>query len=149
MNQAPGLAEDGPFVVDASVVVKWYVPEPDSLLARDVLASDRPLLAPDLLIAEVGNILWKKVRRDGLPREQAGAVAERLLRQTGITLVSSTVLMLRALDVANTYGVTMYESLYLALAVQDNIAVVTADEWLVNALAGTPLSRHVRLLSTF
>ena len=51
-------------VVDASVVIKWFVPEPFSLEARRILddyrAGSLDLVAPDLLNAEVGNIVWKK-----------------------------------------------------------------------------------------
>src|SRR5688500_4615632 len=43
-------------VVDASVAVKWYVPEPDNQRAFTILSSGSRLLAPDLLISEVGNI---------------------------------------------------------------------------------------------
>ena len=46
------------WVVDASVAAKWLVPEADSPLAEALLDDD--LLAPDLLFAEVGNILWNK-----------------------------------------------------------------------------------------
>ena len=142
-------AGDDPVVVDASVVIKWYVPEVDHAPARAILASSRPLLAPDLVLAEVGNILWKKVRRGELSRDDADAIAERLLTETGVSIVSATVLLLRALSIATAYGLTTYDSLYVALAVQDGITVVTADERLVNTLAATPLAQHVRLLSTF
>ncbi len=49
-------------VVDASVVVKWVVSEigtDDAIRGLKVA----PLAAPDLLIAECANILWKKVQR--------------------------------------------------------------------------------------
>jgi predicted nucleic acid-binding protein len=45
-------------VVDASVAAKWLVTEPLSDKALDVLGSSDELYAPDLLLAEVGNILW-------------------------------------------------------------------------------------------
>ena len=143
------IGGDDPLVIDASVAIKWYVPEEDDTRARAILASGRQLLAPDLILAEVGNILWKKVRRGTLTREDAEEIAERFLRKAGITVVSSTVLLLRALQIANAHGPTVYDAQYVALAVQDNLVAVTADERLVRSLAGTPLAAHVRLLSTF
>lgn len=50
------------YVVDASVVIKWFVPENYSEYADRLLNNSYNLLVPDLLIAEVCNILWKKVR---------------------------------------------------------------------------------------
>ena len=49
------------WVIDASVAAKWLAPEPDTPLAEALLADD--LIAPDLLYAEVANILWKKQLR--------------------------------------------------------------------------------------
>jgi len=63
-------------VVDASVAVKWLIPEEFSAHARMLLSTDYQLLAPDLLSAELGNALWKKHRR----RELDSRTATRLLR---------------------------------------------------------------------
>jgi predicted nucleic acid-binding protein len=42
-------------VIDASVAVKWVVPEPESDRAEALL--DHPLVGPDLLFAECANVL--------------------------------------------------------------------------------------------
>ena len=63
-------------VVDASVAVKWFIPEALSSEARGLLAPEYELLAPDLLWVELGNALWKKHRR----RELDAETAPRLLR---------------------------------------------------------------------
>ena len=60
-----------PLVVDASVVIKWHVAEVHSDAALRLLGDDVPALhVPDLVFPEVGNILWKKVRRGDLTEEQ-------------------------------------------------------------------------------
>jgi predicted nucleic acid-binding protein len=53
------------------------------------------------------------------------------------------------LEIATTYRRTVYDSLYVALAMYLDSEMITTDQRLVNALARTPLARHVRLLSTF
>jgi predicted nucleic acid-binding protein len=67
-------------VVDASVVIKWFVPEPLSLEARRILEDYRAgaidLFAPGLLNAEVGNIAWKKQTYQGLDAADARAVID-------------------------------------------------------------------------
>jgi predicted nucleic acid-binding protein len=56
------------FVVDSSVVVKWFVPEVSEAEALRVRDGGTPLHAPNFLDVEVGNILWKKVQRGELRR---------------------------------------------------------------------------------
>jgi predicted nucleic acid-binding protein len=138
-----------PLVIDASVVVKWYVPESDSADAARLGRSERRLAAPDLLVSEVGNILWKKVQRDGLPRADAEAAALSLIDSARIRFHRSPLFVRAALEIASTYGRTVYDSLYLALAIYLDTEMVTTDQRLFNSLVGTPLERRVRLLSTF
>jgi predicted nucleic acid-binding protein len=60
-------------VVDSSVAIKWFVVEPYSVEAHYILEKYRAgtlaLLAPDLVYAEVGNIVWKKHRFQGIAAE--------------------------------------------------------------------------------
>jgi predicted nucleic acid-binding protein len=68
-------------VVDASVAVKWLVEEPDSDCARSVAASGEALLAPELVLAEAENVLWRLVKTGRIGSDQAAAaeVATALL----------------------------------------------------------------------
>jgi len=78
-------------VVDASVAAKWLVSEPLSNRALAVLGGSDELIAPDLFLAEVGNILWKKARAGHLTPAMA---AERFsgLKMMGVALVAKAVL---------------------------------------------------------
>jgi len=49
-------------VVDASVVIKWYITESDSAIAETLLDAEETFLVPDLLFAECASILTKLVR---------------------------------------------------------------------------------------
>lgn len=113
-------------VVDASVAVKWLIPEEFSAHARMLLSTDYQLLAPDLLSAELGNALWKKHRR----RELDSRTATRLLRDFSripIELHPAGHWANAALALALRYGVTVYDALYLALAAGNRSTLVTAD----------------------
>jgi predicted nucleic acid-binding protein len=57
-------------VVDASVAVKWVLKEPDSDAARRI-AEQAELLAPDLLWAELGSLLWRRQRQGELSASDA------------------------------------------------------------------------------
>jgi predicted nucleic acid-binding protein len=58
-------------IVDASIAVKWVVEEPGSGAAKAVLSSGERLIAPDLVLAEIGNAIRKKLSHGIIPREQA------------------------------------------------------------------------------
>jgi predicted nucleic acid-binding protein len=122
-------------VVDASVAVKWVVAEDFSDQA-DLLRGS-VLCAPAHWQAEAVNVLWAKVYRgDLLP---AGAIDRaRMLMQAPVELVPLSPLMDEALKQSLAYGITIYDSLYLALAVARDIAFVTADRKLLQKLSGDP-----------
>ena len=134
------------YVIDASVAIKWFLPEIDDDKARTLLTGNHELLAPDLLYAEVSNILWKRYQRGELSFDEAQAVLAGL-KSIKITAHPIAPLSESALEIACQLGRTAYDSLYLALAVIENAVLVTADERLVNALAATPLAASVALLA--
>jgi predicted nucleic acid-binding protein len=126
-------------VVDANVVIKWHVTEVHTDAALRLLRDDAPAMhVPDLVFPEVGNILWKKVRRGDLTEEQARGIG-RLVAVAPLEAHRSAPLLEAALDIAMLTGRTVYDSLYVALAVQMDCRLVTADEKLYNALKDGPL----------
>jgi len=130
-------------VVDASVVIKWHVTEVHSDAALRLLRDDAPALhVPDLVFPEVGNILWKKVRRGDLTEEQAHGIGH-LVAVAPLAVHPSAPLLEAALEIAVRTGRTVYDSLYVALAVQLNCRLVTADEKLHNALKDGPLGARI------
>ena len=128
-------------VVDANVVIKWHVTEvhTDERCPR-LLRDDAPAMhVPDLVFPEVGNILWKKVRRGDLTEDQVRGIGH-LVAVAPLAVHPSAPLLEAALDIAMQTGRTVYDSLYVALAVQMDCRLVTADEKLYHALKGGPLS---------
>lgn len=60
------------FVIDANVAIKWVLPEIYTEIALRLLDDDaNVLLVPDFFFPEIGNILWKRIRRGELTLEQA------------------------------------------------------------------------------
>lgn len=117
-------------VVDASVAVKWVVPENGSDRARSL--AQAKLEAPDLLIVECANILWKKVRLGHLTRREATDCL-RLLLDMPVAVVASRELLDSALRLSLELDHPVYDCLYLALALQRRFPLVTADEKLAKA----------------
>ena len=133
-------------VIDSSVAVKWFVPEVLSEEAVHLLDGTWELLAPDLLLPECVNTLWKKVTRGELQVDEARAVLVGLA-QVPLAIIPSSELVEAALEIAIAHQRSVYDSLYVALAVARECALITADDRLVNALARGPLAAHVRALS--
>ena len=130
------------FVVDASVAVKWFIPETHSETAAILLDDAHELHGPDLLFPEFGNILWKKVNRDELTLDDA-LTALQGLQAAGLELHATDPLLEPALRLGSETGRTVYDYMYVALAIGLDLRLVTADERLYNALQSTPHASHL------
>jgi predicted nucleic acid-binding protein len=135
-------------VVDASVVVKWYVPEAGSTEASELLRDRSRKLAPDLLVAEFGNVLWKKVRRGELQIAEAAEIAGAFVSACPLTLVPASPYLGPALEIATRWQRTVYDALYLAIALAEDCALITADARFVEGLKTTEMEGAVRLLGS-
>ncbi|MGI8741578.1 MAG: type II toxin-antitoxin system VapC family toxin [Bryobacteraceae bacterium] len=104
-------------VVDASVAVKWILPEPghkESLRLLEAYESGRTaLIAPSLLIAEVCSVLAKRCRRKQLNAAQARS-AYRCFEVLSPTLVDFRDHMPSALELSLVHQLAIYDCLYLA-----------------------------------
>ncbi len=128
------------YVVDASVAIKWFLPEVHSESASRLLREERYLLVPDLIWAEFGNVLWKKWRR----KEIASDVVDGILRdfqRFPLEVHTSERLLRLAWAIAAEFNRTVYDSLYLALAQSTPCRLVTADSKLFDSLKTTRLDR--------
>lgn len=127
-------------VVDSSVAIKWFVVEPYSAEARRVLddyrAGTLTLLAPDLINAEIGNVVWKKQRFQGLAVVDGQQIIDEF-RKLKFELISSATLLDEAYRLAVAHQRTVYDALYIALSVREQCLFVTADEKLYNAISET------------
>ncbi|MBE0599113.1 MAG: type II toxin-antitoxin system VapC family toxin [Desulfuromonadales bacterium] len=136
-------------VIDASVLIKAYVPEHGSEQASALLtrlaAGELDLLAPELLYPETGNILWKKTLRQELTPAEAREIAEAIAALP-LRIEPTRELTALALDIALETGVTVYDALYVALARIYRTSIVTADAKLVERLGGTEWARDVETL---
>lgn len=130
------------FVVDASVGLKWLLPEVFQTEAQRLQHPTCQLHVPTLFDVEIANVLWKRVRRGDLTRPDAEEVLARL-PMFPLTRHAEAPLLAAAFDLANQTQRTVYDCLYLALAIQLSGRMVTADEKFRNALAATPWTVHV------
>jgi predicted nucleic acid-binding protein len=137
------------FVVDASLVVKWFVPEVHSDAARRWLDASHDYIAPDLLFPEAGNAIWRKVRRGELTDDEGQRLAVDLSR-VAVEAVSMRGLLPDACALAVGTSITVYDATYLTLAVRLETQVITGDDRLARKLADHPLlAPYVRSVEDF
>lgn len=113
-------------IVDASIACKWYLNEEGSEKAFTVFLLDEPLIAPELIIAEVGHVLLKR-RRGGLIAPQFALSVIADLPQRLDQLVPITSLARNAMDLSLRHNHSFYDCLYLALALERGERLITAD----------------------
>ena len=125
-------------VVDASVALKWFLAdEPNADRAVAIIRDGTPLIAPDIVIAEVCNGAWRLARVGHLSDAQLAEIAAALPNYFD-ALVSGRELAQAAVGIAARIDHPVYDCLYVALAAARQTALVTADGQLRRKLAGTP-----------
>ncbi|MGA7218695.1 MAG: type II toxin-antitoxin system VapC family toxin [Candidatus Sulfotelmatobacter sp.] len=128
-------------VLDASVAVKWVIPAAQESFTHESLQllkrhmdGDIRFVVPDVFWAEVGSVLWKGVRRKRWNQSVARVGLAEIIKRNFLTF-SSLELLPEALILALAYERSIYDCIYVALAIQFRTEMITADERLANALA--------------
>jgi predicted nucleic acid-binding protein len=129
------------YVVDASVAAKWYLPPQGETLVEESLhlldrftAGRARLSVPDLFWPEMGNILWKAFRKERITGKSADEALESM-SDLRIPTFPSHSLLRDAFTIAVRFECTVYDCIYVALAISSDRLLVTADERLAKALA--------------
>ncbi|CAN5292864.1 type II toxin-antitoxin system VapC family toxin [soil metagenome] len=130
------------YVVDASVAVKWYVPEIFEVEASRVLEAGAELHAPELIVPEFANIIWKKVRSGELS-EKNGQKVLSAFGKCSLVLHPHRRLAKSAFTGACLSAQTVYDWTYLSLAIALSCGFVTADRKFYRALESTPLRNNL------
>jgi len=128
------------YVLDANVAAKWFLPPAQEPLVSEALqilhdlAGGRTrLVVPDLFWPEFGNVQWKAVRA-GRVSQRAAKEAIAAMDALAVATAPSRPLMKTAFDIATAFERSVYDGVYVALAVSSGAPLLTADERLVNAV---------------
>jgi predicted nucleic acid-binding protein len=126
------------FIVDASVAIQWLVEEADSERADAFYEGYGPdeLQAPELIIAEVCNIAWRKATKREIPARQAIDIAASIGTLLP-SLLPSAALAGVATEIALEINHPIYDCFYLASADLLNVQLVTVDQRLLKKLSAT------------
>ncbi len=127
------------YVVDASVAVKWFLEEVHSHDAARLLRPEYRLHAPDFLLLEVDSVLCRKIRRTEISHDEAIEVRSAL-RSFPVEKHPFALLMDAAYEMASRNRGSVYDCMYLALAMVLGARMVTADRRFYRALSMAPFS---------
>jgi predicted nucleic acid-binding protein len=135
-----------PAVVDASVAAKWFIG--DAPLRREALMVRRAhrTVAPNLLLTELANALWRYVRTGVVDLEEAIEAVAAVAADA--TLTADPLLLVAAQRLSADRDHAVYDCLYVALAIREGLPLITADEKLVRKLSDLPRLSLIGL-STF
>jgi len=131
--------------VDASIVVKWFVAEPWHDEARCLLSRRVDLYAPDLVLSEFANTIWKKARAKEIPNQEP-YLSELSSLSDLISLLPDRELIEQAARMAFEIDHPVYDCLYLACAEATGSGVITADRRLANKSATQDFGVRVEYL---
>src|SRR6266567_2913421 len=124
------------FVLDCSVAAKWVLPEPDRAAALEIFeryeAGEISLIAPDLLLAEFASLLAKRSRRKQISTQQA-TEAFRLMTRSAPRLIDARPRLFHALEISLRHQMSLWDCIYVALALEHGCPLLTADRRLFRA----------------
>ena len=132
-------------VIDACVAIKFVTQEQGTDQANAILASDNALIAPDLVQIETAHGLWKKVAAREIDQSEAIA-GLATLPELFERFVPASALLRQAQTLSFTMNHSIYDCIYLALALSEAAPLVTADKKFWNAVKRAGFAEHVQLL---
>ena len=120
-------------------------PEPGSIDARRIIGGAERLVAPELLFAELANVIVQKVHRG----ETGGVPSPRLVAELlalPVEPVALSILTADALALALAFDHPVYDCYYIATTLAYDAVIVTADLRLGALARAAGLDERVRLL---
>jgi len=130
------------FVVDASVAAKWFFNEQLADEARIVLDQSESLYAPDFMLMEVDEFFCKRVRRGDLRLEDAQD-ARIMLRNLPVNYFPQYLVADSAFEIANMTRRSLYDCIYLSLAVILDEKMITADRKFFDGITETEFADQI------
>jgi len=113
-------------VIDSSSLVKFFSKEEGWEKVAQII--EEGVITLDLSIKEIANALWKKILIGEMNENIAIKILYDLLKSEAIIIVNQDEYLIEALKIANRNKITIYDSLFIALAKSKNLDLVTSDK---------------------
>ena len=113
-------------VIDSSSLVKFFSKEEGWEKIAQII--EEGVITLDLSIKEIANALWKKILIGEMNENIAIKILYDLLKLEAIIIVNQYEYLIEAFKIANRNKITIYDSLFIALAKSKNLELVTSDK---------------------
>jgi len=113
-------------VIDSSSLIKFFSKEEGWEKVAQII--EEGVITLDLSIKEVANALWKKILMEEMKEDIATKILYDLLKGEAIIIVNQDEYLIEAFKIANRNKITIYDSLFIALAKSKNLELVTSDK---------------------
>jgi len=128
-------------IVDTSALIRLYVPDgPIPAGLEEYLdaawRAETTLMIPELALAEFVQVLWKKEQAGYLKLSEVDEIVAALL-ELPLEIIGHQDILIDALSLARSNGLTVYDSLFLSLALKKKAELITADQRLKNVFEDT------------
>jgi len=124
-------------VIDTSALIRFFIPDgpmPDGfeVFLTGVGTGHNIAIAPELIIAEVANVIFKKCATDELTNDEGELLLKDML-ETPIRFFGHMELIYGAYDLSRKFNLTVYDGLFLSLALEKGAVVFSADKKILKA----------------
>jgi len=133
------------FVIDASVAVKWFIPEKGTEKAHEVLEELIFFYAPNTFLTEIDSVLTKKVRIRDINIKEAFEKRQQF-RKLPYKLIDYEQIEEFAFRLSTEFSITLLDATYLATAIDYDAKLYTADPRLSNGLSNTPFANYIKYI---
>ncbi|MGD8352542.1 MAG: type II toxin-antitoxin system VapC family toxin [Pseudomonadota bacterium] len=131
------------YVVEPAVAVKWFIPEEHSSHASRLLDGGHELLSPDSILVEAAGIITAKVRLGEITLDE-GIKVISAVGSVPFQAQPTDILLEPAMQIAAGLDVPFRDGMGVAVAVQAQCRLVTANRTLYDEVQGTPFAAHVK-----
>ena len=135
-------------VIDASALIRLFIPDGPlpagfESFMKGVDAGTDYAIAPELLLAESANVIRKKCKAKEITDKEETDILN-LIVSMPVRLFTLKPLIKNASSLSKKIGVTVYDALYLELALKHNAGVFSVDDQMVKTARKLELKTNTR-----
>jgi len=135
----------GKIVLDSSVIAALFFREELSDTVEEIVEGYQEYYTVSQAYSEVANVAWKRIKIHGEDEEISKQALKNAIEfiERICEVVDNKLVLNQAFELAVKYGVTVYDALFIALAIKLEEKLITTDRRLYNMIRSTDLERFV------